>query len=224
MQPNDPYQPPQPPYQPPTVVQPVVPAKSGNRTLFIVLGVVAGAVALCCVAGVGAFVFARGWITTRTEEPTSRVEVTLQPVSPGGQPPQSDSLNRPVGTAVNVTSGSNAFRIVVTSATWRDTNCEENEFIPPPEGRLLVLDVTIQVTKGTASVNPFFFEYADSDGVTGNLSIFDGCEPRLDSGNDLPAGTTLTGKIVFDVTGRTTGTVSYSDWLSGPAASWTITG
>jgi hypothetical protein len=256
MQPTDPYQPPQPPSapppEPPTVYQPgsatpppayqpyqqpaqayqpyqqppVAPAKSSNRTLFIVLGIVGGLMALCCIGGVAVVALyptMLSSVTTGSTDPVVNeeppiVDLPNDPGQPGG------NAAVPVGTAVDVTADDHAFTIAVTSATWREGNCEENEFLPQPEGKLLVVDVTWEVTQGTASINPFFFEYVDSDGVTGDFSIFDGCEPALDSGNDFPAGTKRAGKVVFEVKGKTTGTVVYSDGFSGAVASWTITG
>ena len=230
--------PPPPPYQPyqasptqgyPQYQQPpAAPAKSSNRTLFIVLGIVGGLLALCCIGGVAVVVLYPTMLYSVTSGPTDPVVDTEPPIvdlpNDPGDPGGGNLPNVPVGTSVDVTSGDDAFTIAVTSATWRDTNCEENEFLPQPEGKLLVIDVTWEVTKGTASINPFFFEYIDSDGVTGDFSIFDGCEPALDSGNDFPAGTKRAGKVVFEVKGKTTGTVVYSDGFSGAVASWTITG
>jgi hypothetical protein len=205
---------------------PAAPAKSSNRTLFIVLGVVGGLLALCCIGGVAVFALYPAMLSSTSsgsDDPVVNQEPPIvdQPNNPGQ--PGGNSVDMPVGTSVDVTSGGDAYTIAITSATWRDDNCEENEFLPQPEGKLLVLDVTWEVTKGTASINPFFFEYVDSDGVTGDYSIFDGCDPALDAGNDLPAGSKRTGKVVFEVKGKTTGTVSYGDF-TGAKASWTITG
>jgi hypothetical protein len=113
----------------------------------------------------------------------------------------------------------------VTARTWSVKNCGSADgFFPDPDGTLLIVDVVFEVTKGTASINPFFFDYIDSSGKRGDYAILSGCdEPPLKSDSDLPAGTKRTGKIVFDVTVGQTGVIQYENLFGDDAASWKIT-
>jgi hypothetical protein len=124
------------------------------------------------------------------------------------------------GDTVVITEGGNEWRVSITAMRWRDTSCGG---LLGPDGLLLLADVRFEVTRGEASINPLYFTWVGSDGATEDTfsALLSGCdEPPLDSDNDVPAGTSLTGRIVFDVTGQTTGTIEYEEIFGGAQASW----
>jgi Domain of unknown function (DUF4352) len=242
--PPQPPMPPQPPYpgapgyptsappygQPPTSypsgagVAP--PPKKSNKTLFIVLGIVGALLLLCCVGGAAFFLVrandVRQAIDTGPVEPG--------PYDPGNNDPGNNdpgqngaNFDMAVGKTATITDEDGSFTLTLVSAKWHNENCDDNSFFPPPDGKILVLDVTFEVKSGVASINPLFFDFRDSGGRTADISFFSGCdEPMLDSGNNLRAGTKRSGKLAFDVTGGQNGTLEYQNSFE-PAASWKIT-
>jgi Domain of unknown function (DUF4352) len=216
-----------PPYgQPPTSYPPgagvAPPPKKSNKTLFIVLGIVGALLLLCCVGGVGFVVY-------RANEVRDTIETGPGPGEPfnPGEPSQRGqngaNFNLAVGKTATITDEDGSFTLTLTSAKWNTANCDSNSFFPPPDGKILVLDVTFEVKSGVASINPLFFDFRDSAGRTADISFFSGCdEPNLDSGNNLRAGTKRSGKFAFDVIGGQTGTLEYQNSFE-PAASWKIT-
>jgi hypothetical protein len=129
------------------------------------------------------------------------------------------ALNMPIGRTIHVSDTHGKWTLTVVSAQWRTSNCDTNGVAPDPIGELLVVNVAFEVTQGLASINPFDFSYSDPDGQPGLSSIFSGCEPRLDAGIDLHQGSKRRGTVVFDVIGKTGGTIEYGPLFS-QLATW----
>jgi hypothetical protein len=203
------------------------PAKSSNRTLVIVLVVVGALLLLCCVGVIGLFAV-RAYQSDAAASNNPGVSAPTRGL-PGDDEtvaaPTGANANLPLGKAATFTDSDGTWTVAVTARTWSDKNCGSAAgFFPDPDGKLLIVDVAFEVTKGTASINPFFFDYLDSAGKRGDYAILSGCdEPPLEADNDLPAGTKRTGKIVFDVTVGQTGVIQYENLFGDDAASWKIT-
>jgi hypothetical protein len=190
-----------------------------------VLVVVAALLLLCCAGGVAFFVFRANQLSTSDD---SGALPDNQPIPGFEQPsraPSGQFANLALGKPATFTDSDGTWTVTVTARAWSDKNCGEAAgFFPPPDGKLLIVDIAFEVTKGTASINPFSFDYYDSDRKAGDYAILSGCdEPQLDADNDLPAGTKRTGKIVFDVTGKQTGVIQYEPLFGDGRATWTIT-
>ena len=64
-------------------------------------------------------------------------------------------------------------------------------FMPEPtQGSYLVIDVTAEITKGTAPLNLIYFSYVGNDGKESNSfsGLLSGCGESLDSSAGLAAG------------------------------------
>lgn len=207
------------------------PAKSSNRTLIIVFVVIGALLVLCCVGVVGLFAYRASQVTASdsSNDDPGFVMPSFNPPGPGGGgtgPTASGAnANQPLGKVITFSDTGGTWTVSVTTRTWSDANCGPSAgFFPPPHGKLLIVDVVFEVTKGKASINPFYFDYIDSAGKRGDYSILSGCdEPSFQADNDLPAGTKRTGKIAFDITIGQTGVIQYENLFGDDAASWKIT-
>ena len=110
--------------------------------------------------------------------------------------------------------------ITVRSFSTSTKGC--SSFAPPPnKGMYLIADVTATVTKGTSSINPFYFQWVADDGTTvnGMAGAFSGCGgDMLDSGSNIRAGSKRSGAVVFDVANKS-GAVEYQHRFEA-AGSW----
>jgi hypothetical protein len=231
-----PYAPGQPPYAPGQPAYPNQTPASNRRPLLIIGSLVAALLVLCC--GGGAIVYVALKDRLPTGSPTTGPITTAPPVDvptgdqptegptepdpdPTTQPPQDgETFNMDVGDTVRVTERGDEWRVTVTNMQWRAEACGG---LVPPDGQILVADVTFEVVEGKASINPLYFTWVGSDGESESTvsGLFTGCaQPSLQSGSNLDAGTTVSGKIAFDVTGSTTGVIMYEELLGGEIASW----
>jgi hypothetical protein len=207
----------------------VAPAKSSNKTLIIVLVVVGALLVLCCAGVIGLFALRAYQVDAAAAREPGITFPTDAPGVPGGDEtvatPTGANANLALGKAVMFSDDDGTWTVAVTARAWSEKNCGSAAgFFPDPDGTLLIVDVAFEVTKGTASINPFFFDYIDSSGKRGDYAILSGCdEPPLESDNDLPAGTRRTGKVVFDVTVGQTGVIQYENLFGDDSASWKIT-
>ncbi|TBL30678.1 DUF4352 domain-containing protein, partial [Verrucosispora sp. SN26_14.1] len=141
------------------------------------------------------------------------------PPPPTNSPPSGETYNLSIGTTLVVNDNDGTVEITVTRVRTVNEGCRS--FAPEPrKGRYLIADVTATVTKGTASINPIYFEWVAADGTTVNglAGILAGCGETIGSGNNLPAGTKRVGTVVFDVA-DTNGVVEYKP-LFRSAGSW----
>jgi hypothetical protein len=95
----------------------------------------------------------------------------------------------------------------------------------PANGQFAVVDVQIEVTKGTFEVNPFYWRYQTADGKVYDFSAGNaagaGFEPQLQSGG-VPEGSSTRGVVVFDVPAGKGKQVQLTDELGSLTGAWEI--
>ncbi|MFJ8689236.1 DUF4352 domain-containing protein [Micromonospora wenchangensis] len=208
---------------------PLGPAKSGgssSRNVWIVIGLVVALVVLLCCGGIIALMVAGG---NKADEAAREFEpslptpgVTAAPGLPGDPPssPTDESFNLKAGQTLVISDDDGTIEITVRSFSTSTKGCRS--FAPPPnKGFYLIADVTATVTKGTSSINPFYFQWVADDGTTVNglAGAFSGCGgDLLDSGSGIPAGSKRSGSVVFDVADKN-GVVEYQHKFKA-AGSW----
>lgn len=90
---------------------------------------------------------------------------------------------------------------------------------PPKHGSFLILDLTLSVTRGTATANPFGFTAQDGQSYTYQAAP-GVARQDIDSSN-LSAGQSVRGEIAFDVPPGPV-TVSWRTPLGSTVATWAI--
>lgn len=140
---------------------------------------------------------------------------------PGEEPTAEDgkSFNLPVGATITVADGGDVIEATLRSVKSFKKGCNSLG-VDPEQGLYVVLDVVVEQTKGSGSVNPLDFTFVADDGTSNDAlsSLFSGCdEPSLDS-TDLRAGQKRAGKIAFDVNSKT-GTL---EWAPGGLGAETV--
>ncbi|QDY06422.1 DUF4352 domain-containing protein [Micromonospora sp. HM134] len=211
---------------------PLGPAKSAgssNKNVWIVVGLVVALVVLLCCGGIIALIVAGGKQAdeaAREFEPSLPTPgVTAAPGLPGDPPsaaPSStdEAFNLKAGQTLVISDDDGTIEITVRSFSTSTKGCRS--FAPPPnKGFYLIADVTATVTKGTSSINPFYFQWVADDGTTVNglAGAFSGCGgDLLDSGSGIPAGSKRSGSVVFDVADKN-GVVEYQHKFKA-AGSW----
>lgn len=186
-------------------------------------------VLLLCCGGIVAAVVAGGKKADEAAEEFERSlptpDVTRAPALPGDRPsaaPSStdETFNLKAGETLVISDDDGTIEITVRSFTTSSKGCRS--FAPPPDkGMYLIADVTATVTKGTASINPFYFQWVADDGTTVNglAGALSGCGgDMLDSGSNIRAGSKRSGAVVFDVADKS-GAVEYQHKFEA-AGSW----
>ncbi|WP_220039614.1 DUF4352 domain-containing protein [Micromonospora endophytica] len=216
------------PYGPP---QPT--GGGGGKTVLIVVIVVAVVALLCCVGGIIALV--AGFQQTSDQVPRAQATYAapnlpsppstptpIAPRTPATPTPSADrgeTFNMEAGDTLVITDSDGTVEITVTRFRTVREGCQS--FAPnPQQGRYLIAEVTATVTKGTGSINPFFFTWVAENGstVNGLVGALSGCGEPLGAGNDLRAGSKRSGTVVFDVA-DTRGVLEYQH-LFETAGSW----
>lgn len=236
--PAQPYQPP-PPRQPGAVIPPAPKSKGLNG--WAIAGIVIGALVLFC-CGIGTIALVASGSDDKDEQPAARVpsaradsepddagsegdsEEAAAP-APEGEPDDEtaadDTFDLPPGSTLIVNTREGTIEITVKSFETRETSC--NKYGSPPErGMYLIADITVKVTEGTGSINPFEFTWVADDGTTADAfsGIFADCGQDLDSAYDMRTGSQRSGTIAFDVADAE-GALEYEAGLFGGAAgSW----
>ncbi|WP_328340332.1 DUF4352 domain-containing protein [Micromonospora sp. NBC_00421] len=208
---------------------PPPPAASSGRKVWVVIGIVVAVVLLLCCGGIVAAVVAGGKKADEAAEEFERSlptpDVTRAPALPGDRPsaaPSStdETFNLKAGETLVISDDDGTIEITVRSFTTSSKGCRS--FAPPPDkGMYLIADVTATVTKGTASINPFYFQWVADDGTTVNglAGALSGCGgDMLDSGSNIRAGSKRSGAVVFDVADKS-GAVEYQHKFEA-AGSW----
>lgn len=126
----------------------------------------------------------------------------------------------PVGSTVHVTMKSGELDVTLKSVTTRKNQCKGDLQTKPLNGVFMVLDVTLKVTSGTAPINPLYFSHVTTSGTATTWVDLTGCTD-IKGGNETPAGTVISGRILFDVP-SVAGTVVYADPVGNPAGSWKV--
>jgi len=205
------------------------PAKKSNKNVWIIVGIIAAVLLLLCCGG-GIFAIYSG--AKKTQEAIDSLPspaVTYDPLgeTPAGgaqrtpEPGQTDgeTFNMAPGDTLIIEGDDGTVEITVSNFRTRNKACQA--YMPAPKnGMYLIADVTVEVTKGTGTINPFFFTWIGSDGSeeSGIAAAFSGCGKLLGSGMNLPTGSKRTGQLVFDVKDKS-GTVEYEHQLEA-AGSW----
>ncbi|MCI4064153.1 hypothetical protein MRQ36_16720 [Micromonospora sp. R77] len=208
------------------------PAKSGSKkNVWLIVGIVAAVLLLLCCGG-GAFAVysgakkaedvAKNLPTTAPIEPATTDPATTEPSAtstPDAGVTDGNTTNMKPGDTLIINDDDGTIRITVGNFRTTTTACKKY-FPAPDEGMYLIADVTAEVTKGTSSINPFYFKWIASDGTetTGIGGAFSGCGKLLPSGNDLPTGSKRAGQLVFDVKDKN-GTLEYEHKFK-TAGSW----
>ncbi|MEW2592177.1 hypothetical protein AB0893_17335 [Micromonospora aurantiaca] len=232
------YQPPggayQPPgggaYPPPPGAPFGPPAKKSNKNVWITIGIVAVILLLLCCGG-GIFAIYSGAKKTQDAidslptpgvtygQPTADAPTGVPTGTP--QPGNTDdkTFNMPAGDRLVVNDDRGTIEITVGNFRTRNAAC--SEVMPGPKnGMFLIADVTAEITKGTGSINPFYFTWVAADGTeeSGIGGAFSGCGKLMTSGTNLPVGSKRSGQLIFDVKDQN-GVVEYRH-LFRPAGSW----
>ncbi|MEU6077025.1 hypothetical protein [Micromonospora sp. NPDC047074] len=198
-----------PPGYPMGAPQMVAPPKK-NRTVLIVVAVVAALALLCCVGGIIAIVAGANKATDDLANALPTPGITHVP--PGGTTPGSDEdnyYNLKPGATLVVSDSRGTIEITVTRFTTEAKGCRA--YAPDPsKGMYLIAHVTATVTKGTSSINPFYFEWVaeNSPPVNGLTSSLSGCGELLGSGSNMGEGSKRAGTVVFNVADQN-GTLQY---------------
>ncbi|MEU4680890.1 DUF4352 domain-containing protein [Micromonospora sp. NPDC023737] len=202
---------------------PQPPQKKSNKTVLIIVIVAAVLALLCCGGGVAALIYGANQAdevvaSLPTTTPTRDVDSPpAVPVDPD-ETADGETSNMPVGDTLVITNDLSAVEITVTKFSTRTKGC--NEFAPDPDqGIYLIADVTVKVTKGSAAVNPLYFQWVAADGTETNAiaGLFAGCGESLEPG-EISAGRKVTGTVVFNVADKN-GVLEYLHQFQ-PAGSW----
>ncbi|MFC0029065.1 DUF4352 domain-containing protein [Micromonospora chaiyaphumensis] len=206
------------------------PPKKSNKNVWITVGIVVAVMLLLCCGG-GIFAIYSGAQKTKDaidnlptpgvtygnpidDAPTGGASATPEPGRTDGE-----TFNMPSGDTLIINDDDGTVEITVSNFRTKDKACQQ--YMPGPKnGMYLIADVTAEVTKGTGSVNPFYFKWVGSDGTeeSGVGGAFSGCGKLMGSGNNLPSGTKRTGQLIFDVKNKN-GTLEYQHHLR-TAGSW----
>lgn len=140
---------------------------------------------------------------------------------PAGDEAADDTFDMPAGSTLIVESAEGTIEITVKSFETRETACDEYG-LPPDNGMYLIADVTVEVTEGTGSINPFDFTWVADDGTTADdfSGVFAGCGQDLDSAYDMRTGSVRSGTLVFDVVDAEDALEYESGWFGGADGSW----
>ncbi|MFI6825047.1 hypothetical protein ACIBJE_29475 [Micromonospora sp. NPDC050187] len=214
-------------------------SSGGKSTALIVVLVAVVLVLLCCV-GVVVLALAgddsasqntgigrastpgnsSGPLVRPTEDrPFGATVPTTAAPQPSNSGKDGETFNMKVGDTLVITDDEGTVEIMISRFTTSNKGCRS--FAPDPdEGMYLIADVTVRVTKGTASVNPFYFEWVAQDGKTANglVGALSGCGTPLSSGVNLRTGSKRSGTVVFDVADKK-GVVEYQHNFEA-AGSW----
>lgn len=229
---------PVPPYQP---GPPYAPTKSsgGGRSAVLVVVIIAVVLTLLCCAGLVLAMLSsddlgsdRGFAGPATsvnpnaplvepgeDDPGRAVTPTTAAPAPSRTRGSGETFNMKAGDTLVITDDEGTLEVTINRFTTSNKGCRS--FAPDPdEGMYLIADVTARVTKGTASINPFYFEWVGDDGSTTNglIGALSGCGNPLGSGVDLRTGSKRSGTVVFDVADRK-GVVEYQHNFKA-AGSW----
>ncbi|MFE9205305.1 DUF4352 domain-containing protein [Micromonospora sp. NPDC007230] len=201
------------------------PAKQSNKNVWIIVGIIAAVLLLlCCGGGIFAIYSGAKKAQDAVESlPTPAVSYDAptrgaEPTPEAGQT-DGETFNMKPGDTLIINDDDGTVEITVSNFRTKDKACQT--YMPGPKnGMYLIADVTAEVTKGTGSINPFYFKWIGADGSEANgvAGALSGCGKLLGSGNDLASGSKRTGQLVFDVKDKN-GTLEYEHRLE-TAGSW----
>ncbi|MEV4824019.1 hypothetical protein [Micromonospora sp. NPDC049274] len=191
----------------PLKAPPPVPTKNSNRTVVAIAVTAAVLTLLCCAGGIVAVVIGANHVADEVPEALPTPAVTRgvgQPPATAAPSPRasaaSDTRNMSAGDTLVIDDNGGTVEITVTKFSTATKPCTSYG-LKPDEGMYVIADVTVTVTKGTGSANPFYFQWVAADGTETNAiaGILSGCGKPMPAANDLTVGTKRTGSVVFDV-------------------------
>ena len=209
----------------PVTPEPTAPAVKSNRKRNIII-IAAVVLALCCagsitalVKGVSAGVQAidNPTSTATTKAPLKPADIPVDP-EPTIPPPDTSAFGLALGESIEGSDGEGTWTITLSNPQLFTKAC--NPYADNPVGKYLVVDVSFEVTGGTADISEWDFKYFDANGRT-----YDGygiCEDTdLEMGDDLRAGSKRTGQVEFEVPNGIEGEIEYSPFAR-TIASWKV--
>ncbi|MFI6233523.1 hypothetical protein ACIBD9_08185 [Micromonospora sp. NPDC050784] len=195
----------------PIIAPPPVQTDRAKKSVVLVAVSAAVLTLLTCAGGIVAVVIG----TNRASTTVSEARAT-----PSTPPPvNDDTRDLSPGDTLVVNGDAGTVEITVTRFSSATKPCKSHG-LKPGEGVYVIADVTVAVTKGTASTNPLYFQWVAADGTktTAIGGAFSGCGKPMPAIDDLTAGTRRTGSVVFDVH-DTSGALEYQDQFQ-TAGSW----
>ncbi|MDG4836603.1 hypothetical protein O7631_08750 [Micromonospora sp. WMMD967] len=208
----------------PLAVPPPMPAQGSKKTVVVVAVSAAVLTLLACAGGIVAVVIGANRAATSVTDAgpapgVSRGVAQPPAKTPSSAPPADGTRNMSPGDTLVVDGDEGTIEITVTKFSTATKPCKAYG-LKPDEGMYVIADVTLTVTKGTASANPLFFNWVAADGSQANAiaGAFSGCGKPMPSAEELTAGTRRTGSVVFDVH-DTSGVLEYQPMFE-TAGSW----
>ncbi|MFG2063836.1 hypothetical protein ACGFIK_20730 [Micromonospora sp. NPDC048871] len=191
---------------------PTAPVRPGGRKSLAAVSTLVVIAVLGCIGGITAVLLAWWQLIDETNEVLQDPPSASAPQQPGTPATEGPTFNMRPGDTLVLTDDQGTVEITVTKFHLV-SNCHPSA--PAPEkGKLLIAEVTARVTKGTGAIDSADFHWTAADGNTtdnGLIGSIYGCSGHFkDDGNDLPAGSTRKGQVVFDVA-DTNGVLEYRD-------------
>lgn len=186
----------------------VAPPRGRNNTLLFVLCGVVAVLVLCCGGGATLVYQFRDEFSRSLAAPSPTPTRSRPPLPDWPQPSAQPSLPpggstdtenmEPGATLVVVSEEGDEVEVTVRAPRGRK---ECGAYSKPKSGAYLIVDVTVEVTKGKGTISPFDFTFLLPDSSTtepagGRVTE---CGKDLDYANNMRAGTKRSGQLVFDV-------------------------
>nr|WTA68474.1 DUF4352 domain-containing protein [Micromonospora sp. NBC_00855] len=197
----------------PIIAPPPAQTDRAKKSVVVVAVTAAVLTLLSCAGGIVAVVIGTKGTSSTVSEARASVSPSTPPSVNGGSRVMSP------GDTLVVDGDAGTVEITVTKFSSATKPCKSHG-LKPGEGMYVIADVTVAVTKGTASTNPLYFQWVAADGTktTAIGGAFSGCGKPMPASDDLTAGTKRTGSVVFDVH-DTSGALEYQDQFR-TAGSW----
>ncbi|MEU4551060.1 DUF4352 domain-containing protein [Micromonospora violae] len=194
----------------PIIAAPPLRTERSKRSAVVVAVTAAVLTLLASAGGIVAVVIGTKSAATAVGE--ARTTASPSPVN-------NDTRDMSPGDTLVIDRDAGTVEITVTKFSSATKPCKSHG-LKPGGGVYVIADVTVAVTKGTASTNPLFFQWVAADGTktTAIGGAFSGCGKPMAASDDLTAGTRRTGSVVFDVH-NTSGALEYQDQFQ-TAGSW----
>ncbi|MFJ6149657.1 DUF4352 domain-containing protein [Micromonospora profundi] len=208
------YPPPTGPGYPPGM-PPTATGANSTKTVLIIVVIAAVLALLCCVGGIVTMVVGANRTANETIESIPELGGPAPAPSSTGGP----SMNMPAGNSAQIDDDRGVMKVTVTKFSTATEPCRTSG-LKPDKGMYLIADVTVSIVEGTGTINQLYFWWIAADGTKTSAiaGVLSGCGTSLRAGTNLPAGTTHTGTIVFNVP-DTNGTLEYQHRFR-TAASW----
>jgi hypothetical protein len=196
------------------IIAPPPTQSNRSKTSVVVVAVTAAVLTLLsCAGGIVAVVIGTNRATTHVSGAQASATPSTSPTTHG------DTREMSPGETLVVDGDGGTVEITVTKISSATKPCKSHG-LKPGAGLYVIADVTVAVTRGTASTNPLYFQWVAADGTKATAigGALSGCGKPMPASDDLTAGTKRTGSVVFDVH-DTAGALEYQDHFQ-TAGSW----